>query len=57
MFTETQDTIDDRVDGIVKEIISKKDTYEINSTEYKICKLYESIINQENDLSRLDTYI
>ena len=57
MFTETQDTIDDKVDGIVKEIISKKDSYEINSTEYKICKLYESIINQENDLSRLDTYI
>lgn len=57
MFTETQDTIDDKVDGIVKEIISKKDTYEINSTEYNICKLYESIINQENDLSRLDTYI
>jgi len=57
MFTETQDTIDDKVDGIVKEIISKKDTYEINSTEYKICKLYESIINQENDLSRIDTYI
>lgn len=57
MFTETQDTIDDKVDGIVKEIISKKDSYEINSTEYKICKLYESIINQENDLSRLDTHI
>lgn len=57
MFTKTQDTIDDKVDGIVKEIISRKDTYEINSTEYKICKLYESVINQENDLSRLDTYI
>lgn len=57
MFTETQDTIDDKVDGIVKEIISKKESYDINSTEYKICKLYESIINQENDLSRLDTYI
>lgn len=57
MFTKTQDTVDNKVDGIVKEIISKKDTYEINSTEYKICKLYESVINQENDLSRLDTYI
>lgn len=57
MFTKTQDTIDNKVDGIIKEIISKKDTYEINSTEYKICKLYESVINQENDLSRLDTYI
>lgn len=57
MFTKTQDTVDDKVDGIVKEIISKKDTYEINSTEYKICKLYESVMNQENDLSRLDTYI
>lgn len=57
MFTKTQDTVDDKVDGIVKEIISKKDTYEINSTEYKICKLYESVINQENNLSRLDTYI
>lgn len=57
MFTKTQDTIDNKVDGIIKEIISKKDTYEINSTEYKICQLYESVINQENDLSRLDTYI
>ncbi len=57
MFTETQETIDDKVDSIVKEIISKKDTYEINSSEYKICKLYESIINQENDLSELDKYI
>lgn len=57
MFTKTQDTIDNKVDGIIKEIISKKDTYEINSTEYKICQLYESIINQESDLSRLDTYI
>lgn len=57
MFTKTQDTVDNKVDGIVKEIISKKDTYEINSTEYKICKLYESVINQENDLSRLDKYI
>ena len=57
LFTETQDTIDDKVEEIVKEIISKKDSYDINSTEYKICKLYESITNQENDLSRLDTYI
>lgn len=57
IFTETQDTIDDKVDGIVKEIIAKKDSYETNSTEYKIWKLYESIINQEKDLSKLDTYI
>lgn len=57
MFTKTQDTIDDKIDGIVKEIIAKKNNYDINLTEYKICKLYESVINQENDLSRLDTYI
>ena len=28
LFSKTQDTIDDKVDGIVKEIISKKDLYE-----------------------------
>ena len=57
LFSKTQDTIDDKVDGIVKEIISKKDLYEKDSVEYKICKLYESIINQENNLSELDKYI
>ena len=57
LFSKTQDTIDDKVDGIVKEIISKKDLHEKDSVEYKICKLYESIINQENNLSELDKYI
>lgn len=57
LFSKTQDTIDDKVDGIVKEIIFKKDLYEKDSVEYKICKLYESIINQENNLSKLDKYI
>ena len=57
LFSKTQDTIDDKIDGIVKEIISKKDSYEKDSVEYKICKLYESIINQENNLSELDKYI
>lgn len=57
MFTKTQDTIDDKVSGIVKEIISKKESYDIDSTEYNICKLYESIIDQENDLSILNEYI
>ena len=49
LFSKTQDTIDDKVDGIVKEIISKKDLHEKDSVEYKICKLYESIINWKLD--------
>ena len=57
LFTETQDSVDDKVKGIVKEIISKKDTYQVGTDEYKICKLYESIVNQENSAKKLDTYI
>lgn len=57
LFTETQDNVDDKVKGIVKEIISKKDTYQVGTDEYKICKLYESIVNQENSAKKLDTYI
>lgn len=57
LFTETQDNVDDKVKEIVKEIISKKDTYQVGTNEYKICKLYESIVNQENSTKKLDTYI
>ena len=57
LFTETQDNVDDKVKGIVKEIISKKGTYQVETDEYKICKLYESIVNQENSTKKLDTYI
>ena len=57
MFTKTQDSIDEKVDEIIKDIISKKDIYEINSSEYKMIQLYESIINQKNNLNKLDTYI
>ena len=57
MFTETQDKVDDKVEEIVKEIISKKDEYQIGTSKYKICKLYESIVNQENSTKKLDTYI
>lgn len=57
LFTETQDNVDDKVKGIVKEIISKKGTYQVGTDEYKICKLYESIVNQENSTKKLDTYI
>ena len=57
MFTETQDNVDDKVKEIVKEIISKKDEYPIGTNEYKICKLYQSIVNQENSTKELDTYI
>ena len=57
LFTETQDNVDDKVKGIVKEIISKKDTYQVGTDEYKICKLYESIVNQENSTKKLNTYI
>ena len=57
MFTETQDKIDDKKTDIVKEIVSKKNTYAIGTSEYKICKLYESIINQENSMQTLEPYI
>ena len=57
MFTETQDKVDDKVEEIVKEILSKKDKYQIGTREYKICKLYESIINQDNSTKKLNTYI
>lgn len=57
LFTETQDNVDDKVKGIVKEIISKKDTYQVGTDEYKVCKLYESTVNQENSIKKLDTYI
>ncbi len=57
MFTETQDKIDDKKTDIVKEIVSKKNTYAIGTSEYKICKLYESIINQKNSMQTLEPYI
>ena len=57
LFTETQDNADDKVKKIVKDIISKKGTYQFGTDEYKICKLYESIVNQENSTKKLDTYI
>ncbi len=57
LFTETQDNVDDKVKEIVKTIISRKDEYQIGTSEYKICKLYESIVNQENSIKKLDTYI
>lgn len=57
MFTETQDKIDDKKTEIVKEIVSKKKTYKVGTDEYKICKLYDSIINQEDSMEKLDKYI
>ncbi len=57
LFTETQDNVDDKVKEIVKAIVSKKDKYKDETAEHKICKLYESIVNQENSTKKLDTYI
>ena len=57
MFTETQEKIDEKTNKIIRDIISKKDTYEINSNEYKICQLYESIIKQENNLNKINLHI
>lgn len=56
-FTETQDNVDNKVEEIIKDIISKKDTYSKDTAEYKMCKLYNSIVNQENSISKLNTYI
>ncbi len=56
-FTETQDNVDNKVEEIIKDIISKKDTYSKGTAEYKMCILYDSIVNQENSTSKLNTYI
>lgn len=57
MFTETQDKVDDKKTEIINEIVANKDMYTIGTSEYKICKLYESILNQENNMKKLDAYI
>lgn len=57
MFTETQDKVDDKKTEIISEIVANKDMYTIGTSEYKICKLYENILNQENNMKKLDTYI
>ena len=57
LFTETQDNVDNKAKEIVQEIISKKDEYKVGTDEYNICKLYQSIVNQENSERELDTYI
>ena len=46
--TETQEKVDDKVSNIVKEL--KNNNENMN-------KLYNSVINQKNDLSILDSYI
>ena len=57
LFTEVQDKIDENVDNIVKDIVSKKDTYEVGSVESKMCVLYDSVINSKEDIKKVDTYI
>lgn len=57
LFTEVQDKIDENVDNIVKDIISKKDTYEDGSVESKMCMLYDSVLNSKEDIEKIDTYI
>lgn len=55
--TETQEKIDDKTKEIVKEIVANEGSYEKNSDEYKICQLYNSIVNRQDDLSKINTYI
>ena len=57
LFTEAQEEVDDKVDEIVKDIVSKKDTFEENSVEAKMCALYDSVLNVKEDVKVLDKYI
>ena len=57
LFTEVQEKIDDNVDTIVKDVVSKKGTYEEGSIEDKICTLYDSVLNVKEDVKKLDTYL
>lgn len=57
MITETSDKIDENVKEIIKDIVEEKEKYPTNSVEYKICQLYDSVINQKSDLSLISNYI
>lgn len=57
MFTETQDNIDNKVKEIVNNIVVNEKNFDKNSDEYKICKLYNSIVNRENNIYGISTYI
>jgi putative endopeptidase len=57
MFTDTQDKIDDKKSEIINGLVENKEEYNIGTNEYKICKLYQSIINQKNNMEKLNTYI
>lgn len=57
LFTEVQEKIDNNVETIVKDIVSKKGTYEEGSIEDKICTLYDSVLNVDEDVKKLDTYL
>ena len=57
LFTEAQEEVDDKVDEIVKDIVAKRDTFEENSVEAKMCALYDSVLNVKEDVKILDKYI
>ena len=57
LFTEAQEEVDDKVDEIVKDIVAKRDTFEENSVEAKMCALYDSVLNVKEDVKVLDKYI
>lgn len=57
LFTEAQEEVDDKVDEMVKDIVAKRDTFEENSVEAKMCALYDSFLNVKEDVKILDKYI